>query len=723
MTRTKLATATATALLATIAMAGPAAAATRATMPGMPVANPVALTPDRAITSTGAQVSIDVLANDTGLGTPKSLRLLQRPAHGRARVVDGRVLYTPDAGYTGPDSLQYSAKGTAGSGIATVHIQVGQTLVLQGRAVDSPIANALVSASIDGFHFHATADADGNYVLPVIGLGSPMVTLTAQGVGPQASATFLSVAGEFDRLQAEAGDGILTRDENNQVQVTNVSTAQAYLMQQANGGQPITDDTQLAAAREGVDHGQLLQQAAAIKLVVDGGYALPEGVTDTLALISNPDALAGFMQAVQADNPDAISNAIASIVSDPDLTVPSTAADLVGTYTLVYDLGKPGTISTGFIQGNRVTLGADGSGTFIVQAANSDPSVSWTYDGGRAVIIPTAPVVTTSYPTIAGVGQVRQLATPSRYELSKLFEGQGRDTVALSTTETFSYPDNPGLAGGTRTFVNTHTGIRDDTGILPIAAADLAGTTRAAWVAGTPYANANFTGADMFTFNGGGTGQRGNGTAFNWSVDGLGRLLVAFANGDQASYAKLKEDGRAAEAIAVEWRTSGGARSAGVGMSMTVDGQQFTPDNAQQQWRSGFFVSRSVPVPTDFYMVLDANQIGWQVSVSGSDVFRTPLGWQVNGGVMDATYYRNGSNQPVHYCEVGVSGCYINMVRRWRPVAGDDDRAYMIEEFLRPNGAGVLEVFNQRNNWYDISTAPASVPAEPAIVVKPPRTR
>lgn len=671
---------------------------------------------DSALTARDREVLVDVLANDTGLVPAQLLMVRTRPAHGTAQVIDGKIRYVPAAGFTGRDRFTYLAKKGRNAGTATVLVDVGEALVLRGKVTDEPIADATVQASVDGHTFVTQADADGNYSLEVIGVDGGMVTMGAQGTGAQSAANFLSVVGDFDRLQQEAGsDGELTREENNQVQVTNLSTAQAHLLQVANDGAPITDDAQLVAARESLDNGQLLRQAAAIKLVVDGGYPLPEGIVDTLSLISDPAALSGFIATVNADDPSAFDDAIAQTASDPELTVPTSASELVGSYTLIFDLGAPGAISAGYIQGDRVTLEADGTGSYVEATPNPDPSVTWTYDDGRAVIIPNAPIQSTSYEVIDGIGQVRRLHTSTRYEISRLFDGNGRDTLAVSNTYSYSYPDNPGIPGGTRTDTATNTGIRDDAGILPFSASELADTTRALWVAGTPYANANFTGTDLFTFQSGGTGQRGDGPAFDWSVDPLGRLLVAFADGDQAAYARIKRDQRKGEGITAEWRADDGARSAAASLSMVAEGFQFTAANAQRSWRSGFYVSRSAPDDNDFFVVLDAAQIGWEVSYAGTNTFPTPVGWTVDGGVMDATAYRDGSNQPVHYCDVGIDGCYIWLVRRWRPVAADGDRAYVIEEFLYDNdGDGDIDLTNQRANYYDIAAAPPFVTAPPA---------
>ena len=627
------------------------------------------------------------------------------------------MLYTPAAGYTGSDSLQYTAKGTAGTGIGTVRIQVGQALVLQGKITDSPIANALVTATVGGFHFSTTADADGNYSLPIVGLGDPMVTMAAQGTGAQSAASFLSVLGEFDRLQSEAGDSTLTRDENNQVQVTNVSTAQAYLLQVANGGAPVTDDEQLVTAREGLANGDLLNMAAAIKLVVDAGYALPAGVTDTLALISDPSALATFTQAVNADDPDAFGNAINEIAADPDLTVPSAAGDMLGTYTLVFDLGTPGTVSNGYIQGARLTLNADGTGSYVRAAPNLDPSVTWTFENGRAVIVPNAPVVNTSYEFVGGV-QVRRLSSETRIELSKLFDGNGRDTLAVTSTETISYPDNPGIPGGTRTGTGTNIGIRDEQGIVPIEPADLVGTTRAVWVGDTPYANSNFTGMDLFTFSAGGAGQRSSGATFNWTVDGLGRLQVAFANGAQASYAQAqrrRSQGRGCRRGMAYQRRRAQRRHVDVG------GGRWRAVHHRQRRAAVALGLQRQPLQARRPRLLRGPGAeysrGWAVSYdyNASTSASTRLGWSVTNGVLDAVSYRDGANQPVHFCTVGVNGCYIFQVRRWRPVAADENRAYVIEEFLWDTDLdGDLDVTNQRANFYDASVAPAFAPVAPA---------
>lgn len=704
---------------------------------GLVLVSPLALalgarpSDDTALTARGRAVTVDVLANDAGLASPQVMQVRSQPAHGTAQLVGTSIRYVPEAGFTGRDSFTYLVKKGRNVGWATVTVEVGEPLLLKGRVTDAPIANATVNASVDGHHFTAQADAEGFYSLEIIGLDGGMVTLGAQGGAKQSTVNFLSVLGDFDRVLAEAGDdGELGRDENNQVQVTNLSTAQAYLLQLANGGAPITDDAMLEAARETLDSAQLLTMAAAIKLSVDGGYPLPAGTSDTLSLISDPEALEAFLGAVEADDPDALSEMINTIAADPNLTVPADPDALLGTYTLAYHLGAPGTVNTGNIQGERLTLDAGGGGSYVTSVPNADPSLEWSFDAatGRAVAIPLNPTPLISYPVIDGIGQVRQEITTTRIEVAKLFDGAGRDTLAVTKTTTFSYPENPELPSGSETGTSTSTGIRDEDGILPFTAAELQGTTRSMWIAGVPYQSSNYTGAALFTFESGGSGVRGDDVPFSWSIDPLGRLLVDYADGTESAYGRVRQDGRKGESLAAEWRGADGTHSGALAISAIADGFAFTPATAQNDWRSGQYVSRVFfePNNTDFFLVFGAGQAGWHVSYSATEAWPTAIGWTVNGGMVDALYYRNGANQPVHSCEVGVDGCYIWQIRRWHPVAMDGNRAYVIEDFLVDfEGDGTFEVTTQRGNFYDATPAlpfrDALRPAAPARVPAPGR--
>jgi uncharacterized repeat protein (TIGR01451 family) len=75
---------------------------------------------------TGAPTTIDVLANDTGLGDRPIVVVATDPPHGTVVVnANGTITYTPDLGYQGPDTFTYTITDADGdSDQATVDLTV-----------------------------------------------------------------------------------------------------------------------------------------------------------------------------------------------------------------------------------------------------------------------------------------------------------------------------------------------------------------------------------------------------------------------------------------------------------------------------------------------------------------------------------------------------------------------------------------------------------------------
>jgi Bacterial Ig domain/Domain of unknown function (DUF2341) len=83
--------------------------------------------PDQATTIEGTAVTIDALANDDDPeGGPISLAGMTLPGHGGLTLTpDRRFVYTPDAGFVGPDSFTYTVKdeqGASSTGLVTVDV-------------------------------------------------------------------------------------------------------------------------------------------------------------------------------------------------------------------------------------------------------------------------------------------------------------------------------------------------------------------------------------------------------------------------------------------------------------------------------------------------------------------------------------------------------------------------------------------------------------------------
>ena len=83
--------------------------------------------PDTAETDEDTPLNdIDVLSNDEDAdGDSLSVSDVTKPSNGSAEVVDGKVNYTPNADYNGPDSFDYTiSDGNGGTDTATVSIRV-----------------------------------------------------------------------------------------------------------------------------------------------------------------------------------------------------------------------------------------------------------------------------------------------------------------------------------------------------------------------------------------------------------------------------------------------------------------------------------------------------------------------------------------------------------------------------------------------------------------------
>jgi hypothetical protein len=675
--------------------------------------------PDAVWTPTGSTVLINVLANDGGIGKIRSVALT-KPAHGKVRWVSGRAEYTPDAGYAGPDSFRYSVIGTTGRAAnqkVTLTVGGANAVVLQGMATDAPLANATVTANVGIARFLTTADANGNYSLPVAGSGGTLVQLNAFGKDSQSQVQLRSTVGGIDKIRAQAGDGVLTRDENNQVQVTQLSTAQAYLLYFANGSQELADQDDLDLVQGSIDVNSLTQMAAAIKLVADGSYPLPAGIDNTYALISDPQALGQFVADVNADDPDAIGNAIQATVADADVVVPAAENDFVGTVNLIQELGTPGTVSTGYIQGERLQLDAGGTGSDYNTVLNPDPSVSWSFDAGSVHVVPNHPVAVTGYVVIDGV-QYQRVETATSFDMTKLYEGGSHDIYAFSSQIDYHYPGGQFPDGSYVSSGTTHA-IEDGSGILPYTTGELA-TPRAFVVNGRPAPLANGVGAALFSFNGDGTGNstdvRHFSRAFDWSINGEGSLVVAYPdNGDTTTYTRIGNDGGHGDAVMAVFDTAGGY-AASFGASYVSDGGiGFSGVNLAQSWLSGFSISStSVTDFGQFYVRLDgAGHTGslFNAYADGSTT-NSPLSWaETPAGTMLATSYWNNGNYVPFCSPIQLGTCEAYRARSWQRIAVDGNRIYVLEELYGDGALGPYdgqsssdEMVAQRLNFYEVST-------------------
>ena len=91
-----------------------------------PVNDPPVARDDASSTPEDTPVTVDVLANDTDPdGDALAIAAVGAPRSGTAVEVDGQILYTPDAGFSGTDTFAYTvADGAGGTATATVTVSV-----------------------------------------------------------------------------------------------------------------------------------------------------------------------------------------------------------------------------------------------------------------------------------------------------------------------------------------------------------------------------------------------------------------------------------------------------------------------------------------------------------------------------------------------------------------------------------------------------------------------
>jgi hypothetical protein len=283
--------------------------------------------------------------------------------------------------------------GQVSTAQVTVQVTAAASLSLQGKVTDKVIPNADVCIHLikaDGSESPeprcTTANGSGEYTLDIDFPGNTaddMMKLTAQGTGDYSQVYFESVLQSGALLLAAAdsegnGDTTLTSDEAFGVNVTNVSTAQAILLQLENGGTILTNDA-LHSAQAQLDPQKVLDIAIAIKIIVDNSdFELPDGYANTLEFAQSVEGVAEFLQSVTESNPDLVQEVMIEIAQDSDLVesiddqLPSF---IVGLGLFILDLGD--------------TTEPEGEGQIITSYGSRAITWSQTEDGINVSLLDT----------------------------------------------------------------------------------------------------------------------------------------------------------------------------------------------------------------------------------------------------------------------------------------------------------------------------------------------
>ena len=245
---------------------------------------------------------LSVQDNDKSSGGTPSLSIAEAPKNGTASVEGALVVYTPNSGFFGQDSLKYRLSVGSTSSDATVKITVEASVAVKGVVSDGPIANAKVVANLGSKSVTADADAQGVYSL-ILKSSDPkeFLSLKATGVGTQSQVVLSSLVGEMGSLSQRSPIGLLTQSLVPALRINHFSTAQTALL--ARRGPLPNSDTSLAEQTRTLNTSDLIDGASAIKMVVDQGYSLPSGVSNTQDLLQSSGKFVDIINAQRTINP------------------------------------------------------------------------------------------------------------------------------------------------------------------------------------------------------------------------------------------------------------------------------------------------------------------------------------------------------------------------------------------------------------------------------------
>ena len=559
-------------------------------------------------------------------------------------------------------------------------------LTLRGQVVDSPIAMARVTATIGSQSFNATADASGNYSLDVEvpeSAAGGFLTLNASGVGTQSFVALTSLAANA------GGDSVLTAQENFATQVTNVSTAEAVLLEQANGG-AISSEAQRQAAATEINGADVLELATALKLAIDSAteYPLPAGQANTLALARNATARTQFIEDAKTGDPETFRQTQTQVAQDPAVTPPAAT-------------GTPGSLLAAVLStdagftfnfSNRVKafdFNANGTGSY--SASDGTTATTWALDGRTIAVSYDTPVETISFDTENCNGTVRQVEAHYRSEGVSLNKLSAR-TLAVTTNFQVTYPDCPSLAARNLTETSALT-LLVPTDFQALTAAEVNGSQQTLQlidpVQGT-------LASDLATFNANGTGStRLLGQSFTWALlpDGRG-VSVTYGNGAQGSYRILRAlDGVASDGF-FDLR-SGDQRLVDAGASISADpadpivvtaeavpgryyqfgiGNEQVADSGLKGFRLRFDAGGTGSQEDDF-----RNDQG---AVVTSDSGTAPVNffrWTVDTTANAVAVERRFGDTGGYQCQPADAGCRLFDSRTIYPLAVEGSRYYWIE--------------------------------------------
>ncbi len=392
----------------------------------------LSLAPDASTVDWNTSSAIDVLGNDSG-NNGMVLTGVSGATNGTAVVANGKISYTPNAGFYGVENLSYTvasfdSRVTAKS---TAAVTVEALLTLNGNASDNPLANATVSATVGGKTFTATTKANGDFSLVLRSTkGTDFVVLTATGSGGQAPVKLASLVGDIAGLAKDSNaQGQVSMADAPNIAVSHITTAFLALATKSLGAAPTTPQ-QLQDVASKVDVDEVMRLATAIKLTADAGVPLPAGITDTLALVQSETAITAVYAAAQVLDPLLAANTRATVEDQtvsagPDFTLGTLTERTVVYRDFTVQYRKNGTARMSGRMGER-------------------DNMTWTADGPNIKLVYQQPVV-----FFYGAGELKANGVPTPYGIKEVADGMiilrvlNENTIRWGETGSVTWVDGP----------------------------------------------------------------------------------------------------------------------------------------------------------------------------------------------------------------------------------------------------------------------------------------
>ncbi|RLA42940.1 MAG: hypothetical protein DRR42_22560 [Gammaproteobacteria bacterium] len=273
------------------------------------------------------------------------------------------------------------------------------SLVLTGVVRDSAIPYATVTITVGGVTYTTVADEKGEFAIEIATIDvNELVFIESSGANPNdesQTVDMTSIAGSFSKLVDDSdGDGIVDGTENPNINNTPFTTALFVLVAAANGGELPTTAEELDAYSSQVNGTELLETAAVIKAIVDGGVPVPtdpatgepyDSIIDFISDSSVDESGQSPIDNFVAENAEEVAAAAEEIVSDPAIVPAFVEGDIPERYYAIPAavegfLARDGSL----LQFNSLDLSGAYAG--VAGGGNGEPisrNFDWGISGGQ----------------------------------------------------------------------------------------------------------------------------------------------------------------------------------------------------------------------------------------------------------------------------------------------------------------------------------------------------